>query len=104
MESVICKLANLSEVQESESRPEGSFVVLSGQDKYYVLASVEVDREAEKEKVLKELEYTRGFLEAVEKKLSNEKFVQNAKPEVLANEQRKKEDALRKIRALEDSL
>jgi valyl-tRNA synthetase len=43
-------------------------------------------------------------LESVEKKLANEKFVANAKPEVLANEQKKRDDAIAKIKAISESL
>ena len=46
----------------------------------------------------------KGFLESVEKKLANEKFVQNAKPEVIAIEQKKKADALARIQTIEESL
>jgi valyl-tRNA synthetase len=53
---------------------------------------------------VKELEYNKGFLESVQKKLANERFVQNAKPEILANENKKKEDAEAKIRAIEEQL
>jgi valyl-tRNA synthetase len=52
----------------------------------------------------KELQHLKGFLISVEKKLSNEKFVQNAKPEVLALENKKKEDAEIKIKVIEESL
>ena len=53
---------------------------------------------------MKELEYTRGFLESVKKKLGNERFVQNAPEQVLLLEKRKTEDAENKIRILEESL
>jgi valyl-tRNA synthetase len=53
---------------------------------------------------LKELEYHRGFLLSVEKKLSNERFVQSAKSEVIDIERKKKADAEAKIRAIEESL
>jgi len=52
----------------------------------------------------KELEYTRGFLASVEKKLKNKKFVDNAPEQVVTNEHRKKEDAAAKIKTLEASL
>ena len=52
----------------------------------------------------KELDYLKGFLVSVDKKLGNEKFVANAKPEVIANEQKKKDDALAKIKTIEESL
>jgi valyl-tRNA synthetase len=54
--------------------------------------------------LLKDLEYQKTFLNSVEKKLSNEKFVQNAKPEVVALEQKKKADALARIQNIEESL
>jgi len=54
--------------------------------------------------MLKDLEYLKGFLVSVEKKLSNERFVQNAKPDVVEVERKKKADAEDKIKAIEESL
>ena len=56
------------------------------------------------EDLLKDLQHQKGFLLSVEKKLTNEKFVANAKPEVLAMEQKKKADALARIKTIEESL
>jgi valyl-tRNA synthetase len=50
------------------------------------------------------LGYAQGFLNSVEKKLSNEKFVNSAPPQVLANEQKKKQDALQKIENINQSI
>lgn len=101
---LIKKLAGISTIQPVEQSPaaSGSFVVKDIE--YFVPLSGLVDEQAEKSKLLAELEYTRGFLQSVEKKLSNERFVQNAKPEVIALEQQKKNDALAKIKALEEQL
>ena len=52
----------------------------------------------------KDLEYLKGFLVSVDKKLSNEKFVNNAKPEVVDIERKKKADAEAKIKVIEESL
>ena len=52
----------------------------------------------------KELAHLQGFLKTVEKKLGNEKFVANAKPEVLALEQKKKADATEKMEIIMESL
>jgi valyl-tRNA synthetase len=60
--------------------------------------------ENKRKKLLEELEYQKSFLASVEKKLSNERFVQNAKPEVIALEQKKKADAEARIRTIEESL
>ena len=63
-----------------------------------------MDIEAEKAKLEEELNYTKGFLRSVEKKLSNERFVNNAPAKVVETEQQKKQDALAKIEAIEASL
>ena len=63
-----------------------------------------IDTEAQKAQLEKDLQYFIGFLQSVEKKLSNEKFVQNAKPEVIAMEQKKQADAMAKIKTIEESL
>jgi valyl-tRNA synthetase len=60
--------------------------------------------ETDLEQVKKDLEYYKGFRESVMKKLSNEKFVANAKPEIVANERKKLADAEAKIKALEEML
>ena len=63
-----------------------------------------IDLSKRKEELLKDLAYLKGFLLSVDKKLSNERFVQNAKPEVVDIERRKKNDAEEKIKAIEESL
>ena len=63
-----------------------------------------VDAAKEREALLKDIEYQKGFMASVDKKLSNEKFVNSAKAEVVENERKKKADAEAKIKALEESL
>jgi valyl-tRNA synthetase len=63
-----------------------------------------VNLEEEKENLRKELEYTRGFLNSVMKKLSNERFVAGAPPQVIEMERKKQTDAEAKMKTLEDSL
>ena len=63
-----------------------------------------IDVEAEKDKLKTELVYLQGFLKSVEKKLSNEKFVNNAPEKVVAIEKQKKADALAKLETIEASL
>ena len=60
--------------------------------------------EEEKEKLQKEMDYTKGFLKIVEEKLSNEKFVQNAPQQLVENEQKKLADAKKKIKILTEKL
>ena len=66
--------------------------------------NIEIDVEAEKEKINSEISYLEGFLKSVEAKLSNEKFVANAQPELVEKERQKQADALAKIDVLKDSL
>ncbi len=84
--------------------PLSGIVVTYQKDRFYITADVEVDIDAQKDKLFKDLAYQQGFLDSVDKKLSNERFVQNAKPEVVAAEQKKKQDALDRIATIEASL
>ena len=77
-------------------------MVLSAE--FFVPLTGNINVEEEKERLKKELEYNKGFLQSVQKKLANEKFVQNAKPEVLSIEKKKQTDAEAKIKALEEQL
>ncbi|HTA81732.1 MAG TPA: valine--tRNA ligase [Bacteroidia bacterium] len=81
-----------------------SFVL---KDKKYLFSlpeGMEIDKGQEKDKLVKELEYQKGFLKSVDIKLSNQKFVTNAKPEIIQNEKNKKADAEAKIAAIEKQL
>lgn len=102
--AVARKLANISAVEQTEAKPEGAFTVIVKAREFYIPAGEHVDKEAELKKINEELVYTRGFMESVAKKLSNERFVQNAKPEVVEVERRKMADAEAKIKSLEEQL
>lgn len=97
------KLANLSAIAKGE-KPENSFSFVIGSDEYFIPATENVDMEAEKQKIEEELKYTRGFKASVEKKLSNERFVNNAPAQVVEMERKKLADAEAKIKTLEESL
>jgi len=73
-------------------------------DKLYIECDALSNNGSQKEQLQKDLEYQKGFLVTVEKKLTNERFVQNAKPEVVELERKKKADAEAKIKAIEESL
>ncbi len=103
-ESII-KLGNISDLTFVSEKVSGALSFLAGKSECYVqLAAENIDIEAEKERITKEIEYLKGFLISVDKKLSNERFVQNAKPEIIENERNKKADAETKISILIDSL
>ena len=101
----ILKLANISELNFVEEKVAGALSFLAGKSECYVkLDADNIDVAAEQERITKEIAYLKGFLTSVDKKLSNERFVQNAKPEIVENERNKKVDAETKIRILEESL
>lgn len=100
----ICKLCKLEKFEKStEDLKALKSFVLKGY-KFFVDTGTATDTAAEREKLLKELEYAKGFLASVDKKLSNERFVSSAPANVLENERKKREDALLKIKLLEESL
>ena len=103
-ENVIRKLANISEIHYSEKTDKPSFTFLVGAVEISVPLSENLDLGEEKKKTEEELAYLKGFLVSVEKKLSNEKFVANAKPEIVENERKKQKDTLEKITILEEKL
>jgi valyl-tRNA synthetase len=101
---IIRKLANVSDISMVSEKPEGAVSFVVKADEIAIEMQGEIDIEKEKENLMKELEYTRGFLNAVRKKLQNEKFVNNAPEQVLSNERKKQADAEAKIKALEESI
>jgi valyl-tRNA synthetase len=78
--------------------------VLTDNDQYYIQSENQLDQSLQKEELLKDLAYYEGFLQAVEKKLNNERFMLNAKPDVIELERKKKADAESKILSLKESL
>ena len=99
-ENVIVKLANLSEFSTISENPASAISFMVSTHEFFINLGTNIDKAAERKKAIEEIAYLEGFLISVDKKLSNEKFVQNAKPEVMANEQKKRADAETKIAAL----
>ncbi|SDM07707.1 valyl-tRNA synthetase [Catalinimonas alkaloidigena] len=103
-EAVLTKMANLSAFQFTTEKVENALSFIVKTDELFVPFSEQIDVEKERENVEKELTRLRGFLVGVDKKLSNERFVQNAKPDVVEKERQKKADAEAKIKSLEENL
>lgn len=103
-ESVIRKLANVSEIHFGTKTDKPSFTFLVGSTEISIPLSENLDLAEEKTKTEEELKYLKGFLISVDKKLSNEKFVANAKPEIVEVERKKQKDAQDKIAILEEKL
>lgn len=99
----LIKLATLSEIKKAE-KPAQAFSFVIGADEFFIPATGSIDLESERKKLEEELTYTRGFKSTVEKKLSNERFINNAPEQVVATERKKLADAEGKIKALEAQL
>lgn len=102
--NVIFKLANINEAHIVEEKITGAASFMVGKDEFFMTLNEKVNIEAEKERLTKELAYLQGFMKSVDAKLNNERFVQNAKPEIIANERNKKADAESKIKIITESL
>jgi valyl-tRNA synthetase len=101
---LIGKLSNLKDISFTTSPVANATGFVIKTTEFFVPLEGKVDVAKEREAILKELEYQRGFLAKVEKKLSNEKFVNSAPPHVLETERKKKEDAEMKIKSFEEAL
>ena len=100
----ISKMANLSAINVVTEKSNGSASFLVGTTEYAVPLGDLIDLEAERKKLEGELQHLEGFLASVEKKLQNERFVQNAPAAVVEMERKKQADAQQKIAALRDTL
>jgi valyl-tRNA synthetase len=103
-EAIILKLANANSLGFVNEKPAGALSFIVSTDEFFVPVDRNIDPEAERERLLKDKQYLKGFLISVNSRLSNEKFMSNAKPEVIENEVKKKADAEAKLKIIEESL
>ncbi|MCK0161898.1 valine--tRNA ligase [Allomuricauda sp. F6463D] len=104
MDAIILKLGNISKMEAVDSSLDGALTYRVKSNEYFIPISGAIDVEAEIAKITEELNYTKGFLKSVEKKLSNKRFVDNAPEQVVTMERKKAADAEAKIETLEKSL
>lgn len=103
-DAVIKKLCHLSKIEKVHEKASGSVSFLAGTTEYSIPMGSLINAEEEIQKMEAEIEYLEGFLVSVMKKLDNERFVANAKPEVVDAERKKKADAEAKIVSLKESI
>ncbi|TVZ09020.1 valyl-tRNA synthetase [Cellulophaga sp. RHA_52] len=101
---VIAKLTNVSSISYTDAAVDGALSFRVKSNEYFIPMVGAIDIEAEIKKIEEELKYTKGFLISVQKKLSNERFVNNAPEKVIEIERKKQADAEAKIETLEKSL
>ncbi len=105
VKDILAKQVNATEVGYTQDAKQGSISIVVQTDKLYIeTAAANINTDAQRDQLEKELDYLKGFLLSVEKKLGNERFVQNAKAEVVDAEKKKQSDAEAKIKAIEESL
>ena len=103
-DAVIQKMANLSLFESTEKKINNSNGFIVSGVEFFVPFGDSIDVEAERQKIEQELDYSRGFLTSVQKKLSNERFVNSAPKNIVDMERKKESDALTKIALLEEKL
>lgn len=104
IENILQKQVNAESIVYGEATAGNTIVVAVEKDKFYIASEKQIDTENLKAELLKDLEYQEKFFESVSKKLSNERFVQNAKPEVVELEKKKQADAAARIQTIRESL
>lgn len=103
-DTVISKMGNLTSINIVAEKDPTSVSFLVGTTEFSVPLGNNIDIEAELKRLNDELKYLEGFLKSVAAKLSNEKFVANAKPEIVENERKKQADAESKIKTIKESI
>ncbi|MES2374314.1 MAG: valine--tRNA ligase [Bacteroidota bacterium] len=104
IENILLKQVNAESIGYTTETVANTIVVAVEKDKFFIKTEKELDTATLKAELIKDLEHQQKFLESVLKKLSNERFVQNAKPEVIALERKKQSDAEARIKTIEESL
>lgn len=101
---MVKRLANLSAIHPHTDAPARAHSFTHLGAGYAIPLGKSTNTGQQADKLREELQYTRGFLESVQKKLSNDRFVQNAPEQVLANERKKEADAQAKIALIQQQL
>ncbi|MBK8883222.1 MAG: valine--tRNA ligase [Bacteroidales bacterium] len=101
---IIAKLGNLSAISFVPEKQPGSISFMVGTTEFFIPLTGSIDIESELKKLQDDLEYNRGFLISVMKKLDNQRFVQNAPTNVLDLERKKQSDTESKIKSIEERI
>ena len=104
IENIISKQVNAAAIFYTNATVPNSIVVAVEKNKFYIECEQKLDSVTLKTDLLKDLAHQQGFIASVQKKLSNERFVQNAKPEVIEMERKKLADATARIKTIEESI
>ncbi len=104
IENILLKQVNAETASYTSGSVANSITVVVQKDKFFIETAAVLDTTSQKQQLQKDLDYLKGFLASIEKKLGNDRFVQNARQEVIETERKKKTDAEAKIKIIEESL
>lgn len=104
LEPIILKMANISSIKEVSEKDPMASSFLAGTTEFSIPLGNNINIEEELKKLEEEFIYYEGFLNSVMKKLGNEKFVANAKAEIVEAERKKKADAESKLQTIKESI
>ena len=104
IEAILMKQVNAATILYTDVSVANTIMVNVEKDKFFIEAEKQLDTASMRDVLMKDLVYEQNFLSAVLKKLSNEKFVTNAKPEIIALERKKQSDSEARIAMIEESL
>jgi valyl-tRNA synthetase len=104
LKDAAAKMGNLSEFSITKDSVENGFAIVSDTEKYFLELNIEIDVAAERAKLEADLKQAKGFLIGVNKKLGNERFVQNAPAAVLEKEKQKLADGEARVAAIQAAL
>ena len=103
-DGLIQKLCNIDQLEYVDQKPEGTMGIIVKSTELHIPLSEKIDAAKEISNLETELKYQEGFLKSIEKKLSNEKFVNNAPDQVVAREKKKRDDAMARIGVIREQL
>jgi valyl-tRNA synthetase len=102
--AIIAKLGNICEFASVTDKVSGAVNFIASTDEFFIPLSQNLDPVVECARLAKEKDYLLGFLKSVNAKLGNERFMANAKPEIIEIELRKKADAEAKLNIIEQNM
>lgn len=101
---ILFKQGNLLNILNVDSKPDNAVSLIMPEIEFYIKLDSFVDKSEEIKRLEKELDYMKGFLQSVIEKLNNKRFIENAPPQVIEKEKKKKQDAESKIKLIEEQL
>jgi valyl-tRNA synthetase len=104
IKQILAKQTNADKIVFNEAPASSAIMTVAGNEKIYIESDAAIDSSVQIEKLNKDLNYLKGFLITIDKKLSNDKFVNNARPEVIELERKKKSDTESKIDVIQQTL